>query len=467
MISIIFMGVLGVFFVLLVVLTIALIVTKKKGNNEDEEYDEEYDEDYEEGSYDEEYNEEYADENEYDGDETNIDDNDEEYDYDKEITEELIGDADPVDMDENSDINTLPLDSIYSADEDLESTDELTSDVDGEPTDELTSDVDGEPTDELTSEVDGEPTDELTSEVDGEETDELTSDVDGEETDELTSEVDGEETDELTSDVDKEETDELTSDAAATLAGQATDYATDIDDSGTDEVVKKALRNKKKNNEALMLESMLEDYTDSAFAPEPVSNMLSNEEISASVKEAEAMSQAVKSGKKPEPLFGVGDELDKYGKKKAPTKKSNVSSDEEFYWYNKMDVAEKPSYKTEEMYYHYFNLPDEIIEDLLIEMYDCALVRTEEIKYIAYGIEPRTVSIKEILSEGNYHYSEQKKKKNPAPQDLVRIYEKWCGYVDKLFDKVEIHADELTITNIRAKLCEFGRNDVDVLIEGK
>ena len=131
-----------------------------------------------------------------------------------------------------------------------------------------------------------------------------------------------------------------------------------------------------------------------------------------------------------------------------------------------MDVAEKPSYKTAEMYYHHFNIAKDCIEDLLMEMYDCALVRTEESKYIAYGIEPRAVSMKEILTSGNRNYTTQAKLKEPTTQDLVKIYEKWCGYVDKLFDKIYIHADEYTINEIRALLCEFGRNDVDVLIEG-
>ena len=127
---------------------------------------------------------------------------------------------------------------------------------------------------------------------------------------------------------------------------------------------------------------------------------------------------------------------------------------------------EKPKYKTAEMYYHYFNIAADCIEDLLIEMYDCALVRTEEIRYIAYGIEPRAVSMKEILTSTGT-YSETKKIKEPTTQDLVRIYEKWCGYVDKLFDIIEIHADEYTINEIRERLCAFGRNDVQILLEGK
>ncbi|MDD6327538.1 MAG: hypothetical protein Q4D54_10995 [Eubacteriales bacterium] len=136
-----------------------------------------------------------------------------------------------------------------------------------------------------------------------------------------------------------------------------------------------------------------------------------------------------------------------------------------FYWYNKTDVAAKPSYKTEEMYYHYFETPKECIEDLLVEMYDCALVRTEEIRYIAYGIEPRAISMKEILSskEGA---NMQIKKKEPSTQDLIKIYENWCGYVEKLFGIIEFHADTYTIDEIHTLLCEFGKSDVDILITG-
>lgn len=223
-------------------------------------------------------------------------------------------------------------------------------------------------------------------------------------------------------------------------------------------------------------EDMLaEDLVDSAFAPErpePVVTGLTNEEITASVREAEAMGAAVIGGMNianvsADAIFGISEEMSKYGSKKKSQKKSNVSSDDDFYWYNKMDLAAKPSYKTAEMYYHYFNLPKDCIEDLLIEMYDCALVRTEEIRYIAYGIAPRAVSMKEILSYGNSNYVQQQKQKEPTTQDLVRIYEKWCGYVDKLFDKVEVHADDLTIDEIRKLLYEYGKSDVDVLIEGK
>ncbi len=200
-------------------------------------------------------------------------------------------------------------------------------------------------------------------------------------------------------------------------------------------------------------------FSDSAFGV----SQISEEAIDQSVKEAMALSAAMT-----QPIPSLAIETVTHPSHGAHSKhrKPVVSMTDDFYWYNKMDVADKPSYKTAEMYYHHFNVPKDCIEELLMEMYDCALVRTEEIKYIAYGIEPRAVSMREILTSGNRNYTTQAKIKEPTTQDLVKIYEKWCGYVDKLFDKVEIHADDYTISEIRRLLCEFGRSDVDILIEG-
>ena len=216
-------------------------------------------------------------------------------------------------------------------------------------------------------------------------------------------------------------------------------------------------------------------FTDSAFVDTGIP-VLSDEAIQASVREAEAMGAAVTgmTGSLVDVTAAIAE------KEKAPVKKHgrghgkqhnyNVTyakPTDDFFWFNKVDAAERPSYKTIDMYYHHFNLPKDCIEDLLIEMYDCGLVRTEEIRYIAYGIEPRAVSIKEILTSGNSNYVKQVKKKEPTTQDLVNIYEKWCGYVDKLFDIIEMHADESTYKQIRHMLYEYGRSDVDILIEGK
>lgn len=221
---------------------------------------------------------------------------------------------------------------------------------------------------------------------------------------------------------------------------------------------------------------------DSAFAPEmPIDSSwmateqvdmnsgygmqsLLDEAIDASVKEAAALGEAVAT---PKPVVKEKLPKKKPAKNASKSPKAFDKSNEEFYWFNKKDVAERPSYKSPEMYYHYFNLAEDCIEELLMEMYDCALVRTEEIRYIAYGIAPRAVSMKEILASGSSNYTSQKKVKNPSTQDMIKIYEKWCGYVNKLFEKIEINADSYTIQKIQELLYDFGKNDVDVLLEGK
>lgn len=209
-------------------------------------------------------------------------------------------------------------------------------------------------------------------------------------------------------------------------------------------------------------------FTDSAFDEQnmsafEMSDRISNEDIDASVKEAVELGKAVSESS----VSGYSQMAQPAkGAHTGRKKKTNVPITDDFYWFNKLDVEEKPDYKTKEMYYHHFNVPEDCIEDLLIEMYDCALVRTEEIRYIAYGIEPRTTSMKEIMGNGNSRYN-QKRLKEPNAEDLLKIYAKWCSYVDELFEKVEIHADDYTTEKIRTLLCEFGRSDVDEILEGK
>ncbi len=220
-------------------------------------------------------------------------------------------------------------------------------------------------------------------------------------------------------------------------------------------------------------------FADSAFVESKIP-VLSDEAIQASVKEAEAMGAAVTgmtgslvkvnaavAEHEKENEKATNKKLGRMGKQANNKNLSYAKPTDDFFWFNMIDASERPSYKTLDMYYHHFNLAEDCIEDLLIEMYDSGLVRTEEIRYIAYGIQPRAVSIKEILTSGNSNYVQQEKLKEPTTQDLVNIYEKWCGYVDKLFDIIEIHADEMTYNKIRHILYEYGRSDVDELIEGK
>lgn len=151
-----------------------------------------------------------------------------------------------------------------------------------------------------------------------------------------------------------------------------------------------------------------------------------------------------------------------------PVKKNHqvVLSTDDFYWFNKQEVASKPAYKTEEMYYQHFNIAKECIEDMLVEMYDCAFVRTEEIRYLAFGIQPRNVSFNDLCTLSTEGVIRKYKTKDPGASDLAAVYEKWCSYVDAFLEAIEVHADQYTYDQICKNLYEFGKSDVEILIQG-
>lgn len=55
------------------------------------------------------------------------------------------------------------------------------------------------------------------------------------------------------------------------------------------------------------------------------------------------------------------------------------------YWYNLREVEDCREDEDFEKYYHYFIGVDQGVQELLLEMYDCGIVRTDEIEEIAYG----------------------------------------------------------------------------------
>ena len=417
MIATIYLIALVVFFIILVVLTIAWIAAKSR-NSEDL----------------------YDDEDEYDdGEDTS---------YDEDGEEAIEEQEDIAEEQDNSDDDIFKEAGIDSAFGGSVISDETYVNTFDDDTDSVSEDTNGDNVEAETSDQETSEETEQEAETDiNEETEQETETDINEETEQEAETDTNEEIDTI------EETEEVsveTEPVGVNTEEPADTTATEMAGEGSDSA----------------FVPQQEVFIDSAFAPQPVETGLTNEALNQSVKEAVALGEAVAgigTGFSAATMFGVSEEFEKGSRKHH--KASVVPSTDDFFWFNKMDVAERPSYKTPEMYYHYFDTAKDCIEDLLIEMYDCALVRTEEIRYIAYGIEPRAISMKEILSSGNY--MNQQKLKEPTTQDLVRIYEKWCGYVDKLFDKVEIHADEYTINEIRRILCEYGRSDVDVLLEGK
>lgn len=55
------------------------------------------------------------------------------------------------------------------------------------------------------------------------------------------------------------------------------------------------------------------------------------------------------------------------------------------YWYNLREVEDCKEGEDFEKYYHYFIGVDQGVQELLVEMYDCGIVRTDELEEIAYG----------------------------------------------------------------------------------
>lgn len=136
-----------------------------------------------------------------------------------------------------------------------------------------------------------------------------------------------------------------------------------------------------------------------------------------------------------------------------------------YLWYNNQDIEALT--KKEDMYYHchYFNEPREAVLPLIIEMYDCAFVRTEEIQQIAYGIQYQSMGLREILtSKENVSFDRSKIQRDPTEKDLKKIREKWCEYVDNFLQIIVIQAPEDIQAMIHDELYAYGDNEVDTLL---
>ena len=137
----------------------------------------------------------------------------------------------------------------------------------------------------------------------------------------------------------------------------------------------------------------------------------------------------------------------------------------DYFWYNNQDIAE--CRRKEDMYFycHYFDEADECIMPLITEMYDCAFVKTEEIQFIAYGIEFKSMGFREIMnSNTNISVDMSRASHEPTEKDIEAIYQKWCGYVDKFMEIIVINAPSDVKTYIKDRLYEYGHNDVKTLL---
>ena len=168
--------------------------------------------------------------------------------------------------------------------------------------------------------------------------------------------------------------------------------------------------------------------------------------------------QAEKADKKKKKL-GRGKEKTVAPGPSAPVKNAK------YFWYNKQDVEGLA--RKEDMYFkcHYFNDADDIVLDLITEMYDCGYVRTEELQRIAYGITFKSLGMKEILhSDEDFRFNKSEATKEPTAMDKQEAYEKWCGYVNNFMDIAVINAPDDVKEYIVQKMYDYGNRDIEDLM---
>lgn len=134
------------------------------------------------------------------------------------------------------------------------------------------------------------------------------------------------------------------------------------------------------------------------------------------------------------------------------------------YWVNKDDLADAADEVSKLRSYHYFDTIDECIMDLIVEMYDCGFVRTEEIFTTAYGYDALTPD--SMIFRTDFEEDEAIEYELPPVSEAAqnKIYDKWAKYVNDLFDHIEINTSDRNIATIKDALLVYGRKDISVLL---
>ena len=134
------------------------------------------------------------------------------------------------------------------------------------------------------------------------------------------------------------------------------------------------------------------------------------------------------------------------------------------FWINRDDIEDENQAHLLR-YYHYFDNIDECIHDLIVEMYDCGFVRTEEIFVAAYGEEALTPDSFIYMTDADCDLEKAKAALPPVSEKNQKIiYDLWCSYVEKLLDTVEIHTTDANKDIIKDALMVYGRKKITILL---
>lgn len=134
------------------------------------------------------------------------------------------------------------------------------------------------------------------------------------------------------------------------------------------------------------------------------------------------------------------------------------------YWINKDDI-EDANQAQQLRYYHYFDNIDECIHDLIVEMYDCGFVRTEDIFVAAYGEDALTPDSFIYMTDADCDLEKAKAALPPVSEKSQKIiYDLWTSYVEKLLDTVDIHTSDSNKDIIKDALMVYGRKKITILL---
>lgn len=139
-------------------------------------------------------------------------------------------------------------------------------------------------------------------------------------------------------------------------------------------------------------------------------------------------------------------------------------SESKGYWLNKDDMDEEDqTYRLR--YYHYFDNIDECIHDLIVEMYDCGFVRTEDIFVAAYGEDALKPDSFIYMTDDDPDFEKAKDALPPVSEKNQKIiYDLWVSYVEELLDRVEIHTTQANQDIIKDALMVYGRKKIGILL---
>lgn len=119
------------------------------------------------------------------------------------------------------------------------------------------------------------------------------------------------------------------------------------------------------------------------------------------------------------------------------------------YWYNLREVEDCKEGEDFKKYYHYFIGVDQGVQELLLEMYDCGIVRTDELEEIAYGKNHfHNVDLsfleeleREMMQDDVYGNDEKKTVEKEEPEDDADEPETLDGEKRNVLDEDIIQVD--------------------------